>query len=234
MESARPHDTDVIPQVRRCSRRIGPRALDLRQGVITAPVLSFELRRTTSNEEQIQMASRGTLLYRARWSTPMQICWALFPLLPLSLLLILSPFGSRSSDEGPASDASWVFDLALGLLLSSPLGLVLILVLWLNSRTAMTISTAGIELRRPFGSRQIAWPSISWIQPSEDWYLRGATCVVTTEGERITLRFTASRYTAFRNEPLSEIFAAMGDHRTIPLPTRVAIEFHKQHLRGEL
>lgn len=145
------------------------------------------------------MASRGTLLYRARWSTPMQNCWALFPLPPLSLLLILSPFGSRSSDEGPASDASWVFDLALGLLLSSPLGLVLILVLWLNSRTAMTISTAGIELRRPFGSRQNAWPSISWIQPSEDWYLRGAICVVTTEGERITLRFTASRYTAFRN-----------------------------------
>lgn len=179
------------------------------------------------------MAARGTVLYRARWSTLMQICWVLLLLLPLLPLLLLSLFGGRSSDEGHASGASAVFDVALGLLLWSPLGLVLILVLWLNSRTAMTISTTGIERHGPFGSRWIPWPSISWIQPSEDWFLRGATCVVTTQGERIALRFTASRYTAVRNEPLTESLAVMRDHLTVPLPTRVAIESHKRHLRGE-
>ena len=179
------------------------------------------------------MAAQGTVLYRARWSILAQILWALLFLAPLPLILILPLFGGRDGDSGLPSGASLLLELALGFLLWSPLGLVLMVVLWLNSRFAMTITTAGIERRGPFGSRWIAWPSISWIQPSEDWFLKGATCVVTTAGERITLRFTASRYTAFRIEPFSESLAVMKDHLTVPLPTRVAIDAHQRHLRRE-
>lgn len=180
------------------------------------------------------MTPSAAVLFRARWSILMHVLWTAILVVPLPVLILLAVLRRPSSGDGGSDNAARLLvDLAIGVGLWLPLGLLLAAVLWFNSRAMLTISTAGIETRGALGTRSFPWQDLRVVEVSDDWYYRGATCLVTTGGERVLLRFTAARYVAFRNEPWAETTSTLHDHRRIQLPARMAISAHQRYLRGE-
>lgn len=134
--------------------------------------------------------------------------------------------------EKPATTDSAVIRILIvliSLVVVSVLTVALILG-WRGTNLAMDVTTTGIEVRGYFRTRRIPWEQVQIIESSTHWYWKRATCIVTTDGERVIPIVTSYQFLYFRGDPHD---AVSRDPRAPQLPTRVAIDAHQRWLRGE-
>lgn len=173
---------------------------------------------------------RGTELYTAQASDALRILQlialavAATILLATLVLLVLVAFAPGLEPPGRAV----LVGLAILLVLSAAPLLVLSL---RAQRLAMRVRTRGIEVRGLLRDRWLPWQRIAVVETGDHWYWRRATRIVMVDGERITPVVTSYQFLLFRGEPYDD--TARDPH--IPqVPTRAAIDAHRQWLRGEL
>ncbi|MEE1617148.1 hypothetical protein [Brachybacterium sp. J153] len=99
-----------------------------------------------------------------------------------------------------------------------------------QSRMALVVRTAGIEVRGAWRDHWIPWERVARIETSEHWYWRRATQIVTVDGERIIATVTSFQNALFRGE---ETDPSYRDHRLHQLPTRQAIDAHRRWLSAQ-
>lgn len=116
------------------------------------------------------------------------------------------------------------------LIVSIPPVLVVCALIVIATRLRFTVSTSGLTIVNYLVTHRFAWDEVQLIRTAQDFFLRGATTVITRDGRAVTAMVTSSNYALWRGE---SPWDHGSDLRAGGRPAQAAIDAHQRHLRGE-